>query len=283
VSEIRLSWEQLTRADNEDYAAYYRRIEGLSEQARKAKDTHETFKRRYEIMKPLGADDWEDRIRGLIERFLATEFLIPNLYFPDSGVPISERKRAKEQLEEWGMATTTDECIERFALLRLLRQDNEEHFIADERKAGYYLDEMHKELGDEAVEEFFRFVTLVKLAYKDMDALAHAHTYDDKVENGDSMSLPEEMKTERAKALLGSLQTEGLLTADLQPNGISGTERGLLAMELSTRLQIANVWQVFGGLWNIKSTTLRTYYNKGMEQKKSLAFQDRLKKILQQT
>jgi hypothetical protein len=77
VSEIRLSWEQLTRADNEDYAAYYRRIEGLSEQARKARDTHETFKRRYEIMKPLGADDWEDRIRGLIERFLATEFLIP--------------------------------------------------------------------------------------------------------------------------------------------------------------------------------------------------------------
>ena len=49
---------------------------------------------------------------------------------------------------------------------------------------------------------------------------------------------------------------------------------------VSNRLNINEVWQVFGELWNEKPETLRSYLNKALDQKKSLKFQDRLKNIL---
>lgn len=91
---------------------------------------------------------------------------------------------------------------------------------------------------------------------------------------------PEQLKSEEAKALLADLTDKGLLTDDWQPNNLSGTERALVAKAVCERLEINEVWQVFGQLWREKPETLRSYFNKALEQKKSLSFQDRLKNLL---
>ena len=92
--------------------------------------------------------------------------------------------------------------------------------------------------------------------------------------------VPERLKTEAAEELMEDLVDAGMLTEDWQPDGLSGTERALVAKAVCDRLEVNEVWQQFGQLWGEKPETLRAYYNKAMEQKKSLKFQDRLKNIL---
>jgi hypothetical protein len=92
--------------------------------------------------------------------------------------------------------------------------------------------------------------------------------------------VPERLNTEEAEELMENLVDAGMLTDDWQPDGLSGTERALVAKAVCDRLEVNEVWQLFGQLWGEKPETLRAYYNKAMEQKKSLKFQDRLKNIL---
>ena len=101
-----------------------------------------------------------------------------------------------------------------------------------------------------------------------------------KMENVKCPEVPERLKAEEAKEVMEDLVNEGLLDDDWQPVGLSGSERGLIAKAVCDNLKINEVWQVFGQLWNEKPETLRGYFNKALEQKKSLEFQDRLKKIL---
>ena len=89
--------------------------------------------------------------------------------------------------------------------------------------------------------------------------------------------LPVQLTGERANLLLESLVAAGLVNDDWQPIGLSGPERGLLAKAVCERLNINDVWQVFGRLWNMNAPTLRNYFNKAFDLKKSLAFQERLK------
>lgn len=99
-------------------------------------------------------------------------------------------------------------------------------------------------------------------------------------DNSGKRSLPEVLVTERAKEMLTRLADADILTGQWQPRGLSGAERALVARALSDRLGIADVWQVFGCLWGLKPESLRASFNKALEQKKSLGFQDRLKNIL---
>lgn len=96
----------------------------------------------------------------------------------------------------------------------------------------------------------------------------------------DAHDVPGRLQTDEAETLMERLVDAGLLTDDWQPDGLSGTERALVAKAVCERLRINEVWQVFGQLWNEKPETLRSYLNKALEQKKSLAFQDRLKNII---
>ena len=96
---------------------------------------------------------------------------------------------------------------------------------------------------------------------------------------GQDKEVPERLKTEEAEELMEDLVDAGMLTEDWQPNGLSGPERALVAKAVCDRLEVNEVWQLFGQLWGEKPETLRAYYNKAMEQKKSLKFQDRLKNI----
>ena len=91
---------------------------------------------------------------------------------------------------------------------------------------------------------------------------------------------PAILKTEEAEELMGYLVEAGVLNGDWQPVRLSGSERALVAKAVCDRLDIKEVWQVFGQLWNEKPETLRSYLNKALEQKKSLDFQERLKNIL---
>lgn len=92
--------------------------------------------------------------------------------------------------------------------------------------------------------------------------------------------VPEKLKTEEAKQLMADLVDAGMLTENWQPNGLSGTERALVAKAVCDRLEVNEVWQLFGQLWGENPETLRAYYNKAMDQKKSLKYQDKLKNIL---
>ena len=93
-------------------------------------------------------------------------------------------------------------------------------------------------------------------------------------------SVPGKLTSKEAKKLMESLMSEDLLTEDWQPKELSGPERALVAKAVCERLKINDVWQVFGQLWDENPETLRSYFNKAMEQKKSLKFQDKLKNIL---
>ena len=92
--------------------------------------------------------------------------------------------------------------------------------------------------------------------------------------------IPESLNTEEAVELMDNLVDAGMLTENWQPNGLSGTERALVAKTVCDRLEVNEVWQLFGQLWGENPETLRAYYNKAMNQKKSLKYQDKLKNVL---
>ena len=89
--------------------------------------------------------------------------------------------------------------------------------------------------------------------------------------------VSEQLRSERAERLKERLTDAGMLSDDWQPTGLSNTEKALLAKAVSDRLGIKEVWQVFGRLWNVKPDSMRAYFNRALEQKKSLSFQDRIK------
>ena len=99
-------------------------------------------------------------------------------------------------------------------------------------------------------------------------------------DKGENRALPEVLMTNEAKEIMARLVDADLLTDQWLPKKLSGAERALVARALSDHLSIADVWQVFGCLWGQKPESLRSSFNKALEQKKSLRFQDFLKKIL---
>lgn len=93
-------------------------------------------------------------------------------------------------------------------------------------------------------------------------------------------TIPAKLKTDDARELMQDLMDAGILDENWQPVGLSGSERALVAKAVCDRLELKEVWQLFGQLWNEKPETLRSYLNKALDQKKSLDFQERLKNIL---
>jgi len=96
----------------------------------------------------------------------------------------------------------------------------------------------------------------------------------------DVAEVPPCLTTEKGKRLLDNLMNEGMLDENWQPKGLSGPERALVAKAVCERLDVNDTWKVFGQLWKEKPETLRSYFNKALEQKKSLDFQEKLKKVL---
>lgn len=99
-------------------------------------------------------------------------------------------------------------------------------------------------------------------------------------EETSGINLPSELTTEEACMMKDSLVEAGMIDEDWQPKNLSCSESALMAQMISDRLDIKETWKVFGRLWNKKPETLRGFYNRSLDQKKSLTFQDRLKRII---
>ena len=123
---------------------------------------------------------------------------------------------------------------------------------------------------------FLKYMHKIYLAQEEMERVeVSAMEVEEEREN-----VPDKLKTPEAENLMEALVDAGVLKEDWWPNGLSGTERALVAKAVSERIDLNEVWQVFGQLWNEKPETLRSYLNKALEQKKSLKFQEKLNHVL---
>lgn len=93
-------------------------------------------------------------------------------------------------------------------------------------------------------------------------------------------TLPDALHTPRAEALLARLVDAGLTDEHWQPLSLSNPEKGVLASLLADRLEIGNHWKFFGRLWGMNPETLRTAFNKGMDQHRTADFMERVKNAL---
>ena len=91
---------------------------------------------------------------------------------------------------------------------------------------------------------------------------------------------PTELQTQEAEKLFEKLREAGMVDARMQPLNLSNAEKGMLAFDLAGRLDIQNQWQVFASLWGTTSGTLRSAYNRAIEQQKTMLFIEKLKNIL---
>ena len=87
-------------------------------------------------------------------------------------------------------------------------------------------------------------------------------------------SVPEVL----AKSELWESVKEAGLVNDQGLPTVSRPEAALLADMLAQRLGIANKWKMFEQMWH--RNNMRCDYNTALNQKKSLEFQEKLKKIL---
>lgn len=160
-------------------------------------------------------------------------------------------------------------------------------------------DENHKGLFDVAYDEKTETLNLDILMKHAIDEYMKKHTATDKdideifdspvdkpigtVQSSDIIdksTLPEEFKTPEAEQLMQKLVNAGLLSPKWLPVNLSIAERGYLAADISSRLNIKYKWKVMGELWNENPGTMRRGKNTAIEQKKTGIFIEKLKKIL---
>ena len=89
-------------------------------------------------------------------------------------------------------------------------------------------------------------------------------------------TLPEALSTPEAMALWEKAQRAGYVDANFQPK-ISRSQAALLADAMAERLGIRNKWKVFEVFWHRKY--MRSDYNLALTRRKSLDFQDELKRL----
>ena len=92
-----------------------------------------------------------------------------------------------------------------------------------------------------------------------------------------SSNLPEVLATDGAMTLWKKAQAAGWVDANYQPL-ISRTQSALLADAIAEKLGIRQKWKTFETLWNRKNM-YRDYYQ-AQDQRKTLFFQDEIKKVL---
>ena len=88
--------------------------------------------------------------------------------------------------------------------------------------------------------------------------------------------MPEELKTEKAQRIKNNLMDIGVVTEDFMPLGISTSEAAVLAYQIGIELEIKNIWSVFGNYWGPNPNSMRAACNRGMDQKKTGAFLEKV-------
>lgn len=92
--------------------------------------------------------------------------------------------------------------------------------------------------------------------------------------------MAEELKGEEGQSILKNLQEHGVLDENFYPLELSHSESAVLAYQISIVLNIKEVWKVFSSLWRTSPNGLRAAYNKGMEQKKTMKFLEKITPLL---
>lgn len=88
--------------------------------------------------------------------------------------------------------------------------------------------------------------------------------------------MPAELKTEKAQRIKNNLIEIGLVTENFMPSGLSSSEAAILANQIGTELKIDNIWSVFGNYWGPNPNSMRAAYNRGMDQKKTIPFLEKV-------
>ena len=88
--------------------------------------------------------------------------------------------------------------------------------------------------------------------------------------------MPDELKTEKAQKIMQNLMDIGVVTEDFMPSGISTSEAAVLAYQIGIELEIKNIWSVFGNYWGPNPNSMRAACNRGMDQKKTAAFLEKV-------
>ena len=70
--------------------------------------------------------------------------------------------------------------------------------------------------------------------------------------------------------------TPYLVTENFMPSGLSSSEAAILANQIGTELKIDNIWSVFGNYWGPNPNSMRAAYNRGMDQKKTIPFLEKV-------
>lgn len=94
-------------------------------------------------------------------------------------------------------------------------------------------------------------------------------------------SLPDELDTPQAHALLNKLVQAGMLDEQWQPVGLTLPKKGVLASLIAAQLNLKYKWKTFGLLWRMSPDVLRTKYNEGMDQIQMMEFITQIKSVLQ--
>lgn len=94
-------------------------------------------------------------------------------------------------------------------------------------------------------------------------------------ENSDDCEPAEVLASAEAERLWQQARQRGWVDDDCRPL-VTNNEAALLVDRMAQRLGIRDKWKTFGAFWGMKPDTLRSAFNKAMEQRKSLDFQDLL-------
>ena len=99
-------------------------------------------------------------------------------------------------------------------------------------------------------------------------------------DKGVKRELPQELKSEKAQKILTNLYEHQYLDENMQPNHLSLAAMSLIAYQVAVKLCIKCVWKVFSSFWGQNPETMRTAYNKAMEQHKTAKLLDDLMPLL---
>ena len=149
--------------------------------------------------------------------------------------------------------------------------------IIDYKKYGKYLFENFYRFNEEQKVAVFELCFYLSLIQDDMRifpiALPLASNHSLKTE---VVSLPEVLATPEAMVLWNKAYEAGYIDEYYQPK-CSRPEAALLAFEMASRLNIEDKWKAFEKLWERRN--MSRDYSTALEQRKSLAFRDDIRKL----
>ena len=147
----------------------------------------------------------------------------------------------------------------------------------DYESLGKYLLQNFHRMTDEERQAFFDLDVMVELINEDIRKVMPKPQPPTLSPCSEEKEMPEKLKTAKAMELWKKLQEAGYVDEHFQPT-VSRPEAAIIADELAVRLEIENKWKAFEMLWNRRN--MNRDYNTAMDQKKSLKFREKLKKVL---